>query len=193
MPESFPLTQESGPPTSKFVLGVDLDGVVADFYKAIRPLAAEWMNVDESTLSIKTDYAFKAWGFPEGEYLKLHRYAVTQRDLFKNMEAIPGAAPALRRLSRLGIYIRIITYRLFIDHFHQPAASQTVAWLDYHAIPYWDLCFIADKTALEADLYIDDSPSNIVSLRKAGKDLIAFASPANDYLFLPLGPGQQLD
>ena len=29
-----------------FVFGVDLDGVVADFYGGLRPIAAEWLGVD---------------------------------------------------------------------------------------------------------------------------------------------------
>ena len=28
-----------------FVFGVDLDGVVADFYGGLRPIAAEWLGV----------------------------------------------------------------------------------------------------------------------------------------------------
>ena len=28
------------------------------------------------------------------------------------------------------------------------AVEQTVAWLDHHGIPYWDLCFMKDKAAV---------------------------------------------
>jgi hypothetical protein len=35
----------------RFVFGVDLDGVVADFYKGLKPLAADWLGVDVGTCS----------------------------------------------------------------------------------------------------------------------------------------------
>jgi len=31
----------------QFVLGVDLDGVVADFIGGLRPIAAEWLGVGD--------------------------------------------------------------------------------------------------------------------------------------------------
>lgn len=34
-----------------FILGVDLDGVCADFYVGIRPIAAEWLGVEETSLT----------------------------------------------------------------------------------------------------------------------------------------------
>ena len=40
---------------TKFVLGVDLDGVVADFYPGLRPIAAEWLGVGLEAL---LQYAF---------------------------------------------------------------------------------------------------------------------------------------
>jgi hypothetical protein len=33
-----------------FILGVGLDGVCADFYVGIRPIAAEWLGVEETSL-----------------------------------------------------------------------------------------------------------------------------------------------
>ena len=51
--------------------------------------------------------------------------------------------------------IRIITHRLFIRHFHELAVTQTIAWLDHNAIPYWDLCFMKDKDQVGADIYCD--------------------------------------
>ncbi len=50
-----------------------------------------------------------------------------------------------------------LRHRLFISCFHRDAAEQTVAWLDYIAIPYRDLCFVADKSLVDADIYIEDA------------------------------------
>jgi 5'(3')-deoxyribonucleotidase len=73
----------------------------------------------------------------------------------------------------------VITHRLFVGHLHQEAARQTVAWLDNHDIPYRDLCLVADKTAVGADLYIEDTPRNVEALREAGLHVVVFSNPTN--------------
>src|SRR5262245_39575430 len=133
------------PASRKFVLGVDLDGVVADFYGGMRPIAAEWLGVPLESLTPTPSYGLDEWNIAKvGTYDDLHRFAVTQRNLFRQLTPMRGAPPALRRLSRLGIRIRIVTHRLYIERFHQEAIDQTVGWLDHHDIPYWDLCFMKD-------------------------------------------------
>jgi 5'(3')-deoxyribonucleotidase len=103
-----------------------------------------------------------------GGYDALHRFAVTQRELFRRLPPMPGAPQALRRLSAQDVRIRIITHRLFIKYFHQVAVRQTIEWLDFHDIPYWDLCFMREKAAVGADLYVEDSPENVARLRARG-------------------------
>jgi 5'(3')-deoxyribonucleotidase len=172
--------QVSTTPSGKFVLGVDLDGVCAAFYEGLRPLAAEWLGVDADDLTNDFTYGLREWGFPSIEhYRAFHRWAVTERDLFKNLAPLPDAPQILRRLSDREIHIRIITHRLFISHLHKLGTQQTIEWLDYHSIPYRDLCLVADKTAVGADLYIEDTPSNIQALRAAGLHTIVFANPTN--------------
>ena len=84
-----------------------------------------------------------------------------------------------------GVRIRIITHRLFIKYFHQVAVSQTIQWLDRHDIPYWDLCFMQQKTAVGADLYIEDSPANVERLRAEGQKTIVFSNSTNEHLSAP--------
>lgn len=168
------------PSPPQFVFGVDLDGVCADFYRALRPIAAEWLGVREKALPDEVTYGLPEWNLgPMGDYEALHRFAVTQRQLFANAPPIPGAAPTLRRLSELGVRIRILTNRLFIKHFHQEAVRQTIQWLDYHGFPYWDLCLLRDKAAVGADLYIDDTPDNVAALRARGLETLVFTNSTN--------------
>jgi 5'(3')-deoxyribonucleotidase len=173
-----------------FVFGVDLDGVVADFYGGLRPIAAEWLGVAVDSLTPRVSWGLAEWGVDRapGGYERLHRFAVTQRELFLKMPPMPGAPQALRRLSIEGVRIRIITHRLFIKYFHQVAVSQTIQWLDRHDIPYWDLCFMQQKTAVGADLYIEDSPANIERLRADGAKTIVFTNSTNEHL-----PGPRAD
>ena len=164
----------------QFVLGVDLDGVVADFIGGLRPIAADWLGVEESELTTEISYEFPEWSLNEfGGYEALHRFAVKERDLFKNLPPIEGAPAALRRLSTQNIRIRIITHRLFIKWFHEEAIQQTVKWLEHHGIPYWDLCFMRDKSAVGANLYLEDNPDNIKALRNDGHKTIVVVNSMN--------------
>ena len=92
---------------------------------------------------------------------------------------IPGARKILRRLSEEDFHIRIITHRLFIHFFHAIAVGQTIEWLDRNGIPYRDLCFMKEKEQVGADIYIEDSPSNIESLRSRHFYTICFANSTN--------------
>jgi beta-phosphoglucomutase-like phosphatase (HAD superfamily) len=169
-----------------FVLGVDLDGVVADFYSGLRPIAAEWLGVPLDDLTPTPGYGLTEWRIDTaGTYDDLHRFAVTQRNLFGTLPPMPGAAAALRRLSQRLVRIRIITHRRYIKYFHQEAVQQTVAWLDHHGVPYWDLCFMKDKAAVGAHLSLEDSPANIEALRADGNPTIVFANSTNRHLPAP--------
>jgi len=172
-----------------FILGVDLDGVVGDFYGAIRKIAAEWLDRPLETLTTEVTFGLDEWGLAEfGGYDRLHRFAVTQRNIFRDMEPIKNAAAILRKLSSQGIRIRIITHRLFLKFSHRTTITQTVDWLDNYDIPYWDICFMKDKGAVGAHVYIDDSPENITSLRKLGCKTIVFSNSTNRKL-----PGPRAD
>lgn len=165
----------------KFVLGVDLDGVVSDFVADVRTHAAEWLGKPIEQLTAEPDYEFTQWGINEapGGYPELHKFAIVHRNMFINSKVMPGAPQALRNLSAKNIYIRIITSRICIKWNHAEIVKQTVDWLEKHGIPYWDLCFVKDKLAVNADLYIDDSPSNILRLRKLGRNVAIFKTSVN--------------
>jgi 5'(3')-deoxyribonucleotidase len=165
---------------ARFVLGVDLDGVCADFYGGLRNVAAEWLGVPIRDLTDQVTYGLPEWQLDRaGGYELLHRFAVVQRDLFRNLVPVSGAPAVLRRLAARDVRIRIITHRLFIKHFHREAVEQTTQWLEHHGIPYWDLCFMRDKAAVGADLYIEDAPGNVKLLRADGHPTIVFTNSTN--------------
>jgi beta-phosphoglucomutase-like phosphatase (HAD superfamily) len=167
----------------RFVLGVDLDGVVADFHRGLKPIAAEWLGVEEEALTDEVSYGFPEWGLePMGGYEPLHRFAVTQRRLFETLAPIPGAAPALRRLSHERVRIRILTHRLFVNYFHREAAEQTIAWLELNGVPYSDLCFLEDKTSAGAHVYVEDAPLNVERLRALGQEVVVWTNSTNRHL-----------
>jgi hypothetical protein len=105
-----------------FVLGVDLDGVVADFYAGLRPIAAEWLGVPQEELAEDVSYGLPEWDLDTmGGYENLHRYGIL----------------------------------------------------------YWDLCFMKEKAAVGANLYLEDAPDNVRELRTAGNIVICLANSTN--------------
>jgi 5'(3')-deoxyribonucleotidase len=173
-------------PKNDIVIGVDLDGVCADFYGRMRQIAAEWFERPIEELPEEVSYGLDEWGIRDkSHYDSLHRFAVTQRELFSSMAMIPGARKYLRLLSDEGFRIRIITHRLFIHYFHAAAVQQTVNWLDSHGIPYWDLCFMKEKSQVGADIYVEDSPLNVTELRSKGHNTICFGNSTNQHIEAP--------
>jgi len=170
----------------KVVIGVDLDGVCADFYGRMREIAAEWFEKSVEERPLDVSYGLSEWGvLDKSQYESLHRFAVTQRALFSSMDMIAGARKYLRKLSDEGYRIRIITHRLYIHYFHASAVQHTVEWLDSHGIPYWDLCFMKEKEQVGADIYIEDTPDNVLQLRERGLHTICFANSTNTHISAP--------
>ncbi len=133
----------------RFVLGVDLDGVCADFYGGLRTIAAEWTGKSLVELPEVVSYNLPEWDLgPFGGYEELHRFAVTQRQLFQKLEPMPGCPSGLRKLSAANIRIRI-------------------------------MCFMRDKAEVGANLYVEDAPANVEAMRNAGLPTLVFTNSTN--------------
>jgi 5'-nucleotidase len=171
------------PSAAPLVLGVDLDGVCADYEGAFRGSVARQLGRAPDSMPPQTIMdAYSQWGLTFAEFEEAHRRAVLEDRIFRHMAPLPGVSDALWQLSDAGVWIRIITHRLIFNWAHETSAADTAAWLDAHQIPYRDLCFIGDKPNVGADLYVDDSPTNILSLRAAGRSAIVFDQPYNRHL-----------
>lgn len=171
------------PNEEPFVLGVDLDGVCADYAGSFRSHVARTLGLDENSMGPQTHWKIEecGWGVRDREhFVALHKAAVEEGRMFANMPEIPGASDALWHLSDLGVYIRIITHRLVLNWGHETAVSDTVSWLQQSRgdgrprIPYRDVCFCAKKADVGADLYVDDAPHNIANLRKLRNEAVCF-------------------
>lgn len=165
-----------------FVLGVDLDGVCADYTAAFRDVVARRTATDPSTLTDEVSWDFAEWGLDRDGFLALHRAGVMEDRMFREMPAMPGVADALWRLSDAGVWIRIITHRLVLNWGHEVVVADTVAWLDRHRIPYRDLCFLGRKPEVQADAYVEDAPHNVEALRAGGNLVVVFDQPYNRHL-----------
>lgn len=163
----------------EFVLGVDLDGVCADHAEAFRRVIASERGIEPGELEPQRTWDFAEWDLTRTQFEEAHKRAVLEHRMFRSMPVVRGAAEALWRLSDAGVWIRLITHRLYTNWGHAVAVADTVQWLDEHAIPYRDLCFLGDKPQVEADAYIDDAPHNIEALRASGAKALVFDQPYN--------------
>lgn len=175
--------------SSSFVFGVDLDGVCADYTYGFREVVAEDRGIAPEELPVERSWGFEEWDLDMVDFERLHRLAVAEKRMLRTLPAFDGCADALWRLSDAGIWIRIITHRLYVNWGHAAVVSDTVEWLDEAKVPYRDLCFLGDKPEVGADVYIDDAPHNITALRDAGNDVIVFDQPYNADLEGPRAHG----
>ena len=162
-----------------FILGVDLDGVCGDYTAALRDVVAERTGTALERLPLERSWDFREWGLTAAEFEILHQAAVLEHRIFRTMPAMPGVAEALWRLSDAGVWIRIITHRLYVNWGHATAVADTVDWLDATGVPYRDLCFLGAKPQVEADCYVEDAPHNVIALRETGAPVIVYDQPYN--------------
>lgn len=143
-------------------LGIDLDGVVADFN-------AGWIeryNVDFGADLIPEHV--DVWNAPTllthfvhmGEFWTWARTAGDTSSLFRVLQPYRGAVEALDRLSRRHRIVIVTTKPSFAVH-------DTYEWLAEHRIPTREVHIVDDKTTVACDVYLDDADHNIEALVRA--------------------------
>lgn len=142
-------------------LGIDLDGVVADFNSG-------WIHRYNRQYGAELpDDAVKRWdAIPSlthfedmGEFWKWAQDH-DGHSLFRHLDTYPGAAEALWELTRRRHQVVIISTKPFW------AIHDTFAWLAQHRIPTREVHIIQDKWKVVCDLYLDDGPHIIKALVK---------------------------
>lgn len=141
-------------------LGIDLDGVVADFN-------AGWIRRynDEHQAELTADMV-TGW---DGLHRLTHfedmaafwRWAANEEHLasiFRHLDPYPGAVETIRRLNRAGHDIVIITAK------PEWAIHDTFEWLADHRIPTREVHVTHDKWTVACDVYLDDSPHVVPAL-----------------------------
>jgi 5'(3')-deoxyribonucleotidase len=140
-------------------LGIDLDGVVADFNRGWTSaynlafdatLAPEMVVSWNSPLALThfTDMdAFWSWAQDHGGH-----------SVFRYLEAYPGATETLRALNGEGHDIVIVTAK------PDWAVHDTLEWLADHRVPMRQIHFTEDKHTVACDVYLDDAPHQVREL-----------------------------
>jgi 5'(3')-deoxyribonucleotidase len=157
-------------------LGIDLDGVVADFNTG-------WMTRynDEYGTNLTSDQVTH-WGamIPLTHFASITDFWRWARNddgpgLFRHLPMLPGAHSALERLSKHHQIVIITTKPRW-------ANAETFSWIGDNAIPTREVHIIGKKWLIDCDIYLDDGPHNLEALVAHRPDRVVcrFVQPWND-------------
>jgi len=157
-------------------LGIDLDGVVADFNEGWIRLYNQQFGAD-----IPLD-AVTSWGAPPrlthfkhmGEFWDWSS-DIEGRSLFWHLKPYPDAIPALEDLDRAGHDIVILTTK-------PPFAIwDTFEWIGHHRLPTTEVHILEEKGEVPCDIYLDDGPHHMREIPARRPDAIVcrFVRPWN--------------
>lgn len=158
-------------------LGIDLDGVVADFL-------AGWMDIynREFESNLQPEWV-QTWDgmVPLTHFPDMHAFwnwasGSEDRDsIFRYLEPYHDAIPALRLLAR-DHEIVILTQKPWW------AVHDTFAWIAEHRVPTREVHMTSRKWRVPCDVYLDDAPHQVRALHRHRPEaaVVRFVRPWND-------------
>ena len=157
-------------------LGIDLDGVVADFvggwtrlYNTEFGAVVDPLDVDHwDAIPDLTHFAHMGdfWRWAAG---------IDGGSLFSHLQPYPGAIDALRRLAKRHSIVIVTTKPRWATH-------DTFAWIARHRIPTTEVHIADEKWRVPCDVYLDDGPHVLESLVAHRPDEVVcrYVRPWND-------------
>ena len=140
-------------------LGIDLDGVVANFIKGwMSRYNAEFGADLTEDMVDHWDAAADLTHFPDlSEFWHWAGASGQGPTVFRDLETFPGAISTLRSLAK-DHDIVILTMK------PDWAAADTFAWIADNRIPTREVHLLRDKWRVPCDIYLDDSPYAVPGL-----------------------------
>jgi len=164
--------------SSKLRLGIDLDGVVADFNAGwIRLHNDEFGGQLTPELVTMWNGLHRLAGFDDMDGFWLWARSNEDRpSIFRHLDLLPDALPTLQALDSAGHNVVIISAK------PEWAVHETMHWLADNEIPTREVHLTYDKHLVECDVYLDDAPSVLPDLVKHHPDAVVcrFVRPWNE-------------
>lgn len=160
-------------------LGIDLDGVVADFN-------AGWITRYNTEFGTEIPFdAVRTWDglhelthFPDMDEFWRWAEGGTGHSIFRELEPYHDALEALAQLVADGHHVVILTSK--------PgwAVHDTFAWIAEHRIPTREVHVTRRKWRVPCDVYLDDAPHNLKAIHRNRPEAFVcrFVRPWNDPL-----------
>lgn len=163
----------------KLRLGIDLDGVVADFNRGWIELYNAEFGADLAPEQVVS------WGGPAElthfgsmrEFWRWARRADGGSSIFRHLPLYPDARESLSRLAA-DHEIVVLTAKPWY------AVHDTYAWISDQELPTTEVHIVSDKSSVPCDVYIDDADHNLRELvdRRPDSVVCRFERPWNQPL-----------
>jgi hypothetical protein len=138
-------------------LVVDIDDVLYPWYEIAHTICDE-RGVTNGNRPAADYNPYTAYGITREEWFSALEPATLSGALYAG-EPSPGVIESLRNLQGEGHTIHLATARGWLPH-GAIIKAHTARWLYEWGVPYDSLSFTRDKTILDGDVWVDDSPKN---------------------------------
>ena len=152
------------------LLGLDIDGVVADFTGAVEQWVYREHGIEPIPI-LDWDW-FEHWPNGKAVWRDLWNRGCREEGLLRTCRPVPGAISGIHRLESLGWEVVYVTHR------NDDFATDTMVWLDAQGLTPI-VIHAKDKSVAGASLYVDDKPETVRDLLQGNHKAYLFAQPWN--------------
>ena len=164
-------------------VAVTMDGVIANWVRGLRSHVATRHGVADQQLALNVSWDLSEWDVSDP--------AATIREFLLSpmsgrLKVVPGAAEGVTRLRDAGFKVCAVTRRdhMVGDSADDQGKTRAIARQWFAAQPelgigHDDIVFTEDPVALDADVWIDDSPRRVLRLAEADKPVWLLPQPWN--------------